>query len=358
MGPTPVSSPRIGIYRTRYLGDLVLFVPVLHKLLEQTKPENLFIVVNEGTEFPLKQLGVPFFPFDRGTFFRKMRSLEKLKSILRKQFFDFWIDMTLSDRSRHVTRSVRANVRAACGNPQDRREREPYDLFVPVDYNRGPGHVVDLWEQVFREAGLLLSVGEKNASIPVDPEAFASVESFLVEKELSGRPLLAIHPGGRHWFKRWPPDRFGRLALWWHQAKGGAVILVSTPHENTLADSVRSAVPPEVKVSSFRGTVPELHALFSRADLFVGNDSGPLHLTRSAGAPVLGFFGSTLPAVWGPLKGPSTRMLYHPMPCSPCDHTGCTMGESNCLRQITVEESIDLIRNMDRDGSLRRKERV
>ena len=350
MNPETGTSPRIGIFRTRYLGDLILFVPVLRKLLQQTESHNLFLVVNEGTEFPLKQLGIPFFSFDRGSLFRKMQSLGNLKKTLKNQVFDYWIDMTLSDRSRHVARSVRAGIRVGCGNPEDHRSEDPYDLFIPVDYNRGPGHVVDLWEQVFRRAGIPLSEMEKNPRVPVDPEALQSVEQFLVKKNIFGHPLLAIHPGGRHWFKRWPPDRFGRLATWWHQQKKGATILVVTPSERTVMDSVRSAIPPEIKVVPFMGTISELHALFSKVDFFVGNDSGPLHLARSAGASVLGLYGSTLPSVWGPVDGPEddlrAKTIYHAVSCSPCSHTGCTLGEENCLRQITLEESIGFLKKM------------
>ena len=335
-----------------------MFTLFLRKLLERTAKENLFVIVNEGTEFPLKQLDIPFFPFDRGSLPRKLNSLRKLNEVLKNRSFDFWIDMTLSDRSRHVARRVRATYRVACGDPEDRRSGEPSDFFVPVDYNRGSGHVVDLWEEVFRKAGIPLRKGDRDGSLPVDPEGATFVDRFLDEKNLVGRPLLAIHPGGRHWFKRWPPDRFADLAVWWYRVRKGAVILVTTPSEHTLADSVLSALPPDVPLVRLQGTIPELHALFSRVDLFLGNDSGPLHLARSAGAPVLGFFGSTLPALWGPLRGPAARTLYHPMPCSPCDHSGCTMGERNCLREITVEESIDLIRKMERDGCLKGRERA
>ena len=360
MNQGKATSPRIGIYRTRYLGDLILFVPVLRKLLERTEPRNLFLVVNEGTEFPLEQLGIPFFSFDRGTLFRKMHSLQSLKKMLKHQFFDYWIDLTLSDRSRHVTRNVKAGMRVACGSENDHRPGDPYDLFVPVDYNHGPGHVVDLWEQVFRKAGIPLSTSEKDGGIPVDPDALQSVDRFLREKNLLGRPLLVIHPGGRHWFKRWPPDRFGRLATWWHQNRQGATVLVATEAEHTLIESVQSAVLPDDPVVPFFGTVPELHALFSRADLFAGNDSGPLHLARSAGTRVLGFYGSTLPGVWGPLPGEGGRVrtLYHSVACSPCDHTGCTLGNQNCLRQIPLEESLAVLERMEKDERAGSEERL
>ncbi|AIA31701.1 MULTISPECIES: glycosyltransferase family 9 protein [Leptospirillum] len=362
MDQKTAASPRIGIYRTRYLGDLILFVPVLRKLLALTDPQNLFLVVNEGTEFPLKQLGVPYFSFDRGTLLRKMQSLQSLKKRLKNQFFDYWVDMTLSDRSRHVTRSVQARMRVACGSAADHRSADPCDLFVPVDYNHGPGHVVDLWEQVFRKAGIPLPESDKDGTLPVDPEALQSVERFLEASNLSGRPLLALHPGGRHWFKRWPPDRFGQLATRWHQENKGATILVATPAERTLIDSVRSAVLPEVPVVPFGGTVPELHALFSRVDVFVGNDSGPLHLARSAGTRVLGLYGSTLPAVWGPLRDPSDALrgktLYHSLSCSPCDHTGCSLGKQNCLRQISLEESFRLLTKIQQTGRSGSEERT
>lgn len=345
------STFRVGIHRTRYLGDILLLVPLLKKLLEGgCRRENLFVVVNEGTEFPLKQLGIPFFLFRRQGLPHKLLSMRELGKSLQKRTFDLWIDLTVSDRSRFATRQVHSPRKIGSASSRDRRSGDPYDIFVPFDYDHGPGHVSAFWMSLPGQAGFLLPEGPPDFQVPADPSAEAEALRYLSFGPLKNRPVMVLHPGGRHWFKRWPPDRFSCLARWWIEEKKGGVILAGTPDETSLLQSVASGLPSGDSVLFVQQSVPFLHALLARADIFVGNDSGPLHLARSAGTPSIALFGSTSPEVWGPFPGEGGSVFYHPPACSPCDHTGCSMGVENCLRQVTVEEVLETISRVPLHG--------
>ncbi|MGH7256573.1 MAG: glycosyltransferase family 9 protein, partial [Nitrospirales bacterium] len=71
--------------------------------------------------------------------------------------------------------------------------------------------------------------------------------------------------------------------------------------------------------------------------LFIGNDNGPMHIAAAVGTPVLGLFGPSDPAVWGP-RGNGHVVLYKGLDCRECFHPTCDRGEENCMRQISVDE--------------------
>lgn len=335
-----IRSPRIGIYRTRYAGDILLLVPLLNKIRSAYPEGSLFVVANEGTEDPIRRMGIPHVPFRGGSLFRKMKSVREVLKHVRKNPFDYWFDMTVSDRSRYISRRTPAGRTVGAGWATDREAGEPYDLYFPFDYDRGPEHIVSFQERVVRSAGLDLPDGPPDFSFPMEPGALEKVERHLESLRFHDAPILVIHPGGRHWFKRWPPDRFGRFANWWGQATGGGVLLAGTPSEDTLLDSVGAAIAPKVRWAKIQESPSFLRAVLAKSSLFIGNDSAPMHLARSVDIPGIALFGSTLPSVWGPFGTDRFRILYKAVECSPCRHVGCTLGNANCLREISVDEAI------------------
>ena len=80
-----------------------------------------------------------------------------------------------------------------------------------------------------------------------------------------------------------------------------------------------------------------LAAVLERAALMVSNDNGPMHMAAALGVPVIGLFGPSDPAVWGPC-GDGHRTFYKGLDCRACFHPDCFRGEQNCMRQITLEE--------------------
>ncbi len=345
MDPNPPSTNapnkaaiRIGIYRTRYAGDIFLLVPLLHNIKESIPNADLFIIVNEGTEYPLKQMEIPFFLFRRKSFFEKTRSARDLSRIIQGKEFDLWVDLTVSDRSKFFTRRVRSSLKVGAGWQTDHRTDDPYDLFLPFDYDHGPDHVTVFTKSAFKSAGLELAGGPSNFFVPPAIDEKDAVDQFLLEHKIVGRPFIVVHPGARHWFKRWPPDRFGRVASWWGRTTGGMVIVIGTEEETTLMESVGANMDPSVDRILLKRSIPFLHALLGKASLFIGNDSAPLHLAHSTQTPLIALFGSTTPKVWGPIHASNSSVFYRPPACSPCNHTGCSMGAENCLLKITVDE--------------------
>lgn len=178
----------------------------------------------------------------------------------------------------------------------------PYFLFAGERHvlrpSKEPVHRV-------RHIGALLGLRE-----PPSPR-IAVAESHRAEARRllpPGAPVLALGPTANWGGKMWPADRFAALAARL-TAKGailgGARVAVfGAPNERGLAAPLLAALPPDARIDLVgRGDLLTVAACLERAALFVGNDSGLMHLAAASGAPTLGLFGPSreeLYAPWGP----------------------------------------------------------
>ncbi len=153
--------------------------------------------------------------------------------------------------------------------------------------------------------------------------------------------LAIIHPGSGGVTKLWPAERWAVVGDTLAARPGARVLLTGGPGEEGLVRQVASAMrhQPLELVGATR--IGELAALFARADLVLGVDSGPLHLAVSQGAPTVHLFGPTDPGRFGPWGDPGRhRVLRAGLVCSPCHSINrCPRGTTGpeCMHAISAE---------------------
>ncbi|RLC46126.1 MAG: hypothetical protein DRH57_06670, partial [Candidatus Cloacimonadota bacterium] len=76
--------------------------------------------------------------------------------------------------------------------------------------------------------------------------------------------------------------------------------------------------------------------LIEKSSLFIGNDSGPMHIAAFVGTPTIGLMGPNLPEISGPV-GENTAYIYKSFNCSPCNQRICHYNY-RCIKSITVDE--------------------
>ena len=152
--------------------------------------------------------------------------------------------------------------------------------------------------------------------LPLDLAAEQECDRRL---EAQGTPEFAIlNPGAGWGAKQWPAERYGEVAR--RLAKNGFKTLVNYgPGEEDLARAVETASSGTAE--TFTGSLTQLIALTRRAGLFVGGDTGPMHLAAALGVPVVAIFGPTDPARNGPfgtksivLRSPASNTSYSHVP--------------------------------------------
>lgn len=114
-----------------------------------------------------------------------------------------------------------------------------------------------------------------------------------------GGGLVIVHPGAGAAWKRWPPERFARVAAALRK-RGYEVALLSGPADAGAVAAVQEALEDPLPTWE-EASLPALASRMARGALFIGNDSGPTHLAAAVDLPTLALFGPTDPVSWAPL---------------------------------------------------------
>jgi heptosyltransferase I len=212
---------------------------------------------------------------------------------VRAAHYDVAVDMQGAMRSAVLARWSGARVVYGASEPRE----TPASLWYTRKEVTQGRHVV---EQNLSLAEAIIGRRMKlsrdiSCQLPIDPEAEARVARNLVQQGIGDFAIL--NPGAGWGAKRWPAERYGEVAR--RLAGAGVCPLVNYgPGEEHLFRAVLAASGGTAKPAS--GTITELIALTRRARLFIGGDTGPLHLAAALRIPVVAIFGPTDPARNGP----------------------------------------------------------
>lgn len=158
--------------------------------------------------------------------------------------------------------------------------------------------------------------------------------------------------------RRWPARNFAALlATLARDYPGIKFALIGVAGERENVEAVCRLVGPAENVVDLAGKLnfTGLCGLLSRAALFIGNDSGPLHLSLALGVPTVSFFGPETPVVYGPRSDKSV-VFYKGLYCSPCLNvynakTTMCGGRNRCMEAIGVDEVLQTVRTfLDGEG--------
>ncbi len=183
-----------------------------------------------------------------------------------------------------------------------------------------------------------------------DPSVALSVGERLGAHALPDTARLAVlHVSASNPFRRWPLDSFARVAAGLVQSDGQVhVIVTSGPSEvdaasRVIRDAQRDLAPEDRRRVLACGdfSLAELRALLDRASLFIGGDSGPMHVAGTTRVPIVSLYGPTLPARSEPWRDPAVphaSLETLGLPCRPCDQRRCEPGDFRCLNRISPDD--------------------
>ncbi|MBI4454328.1 MAG: lipopolysaccharide heptosyltransferase II [Acidobacteria bacterium] len=151
------------------------------------------------------------------------------------------------------------------------------------------------------------------------------------------KPLVGISPGASYGpAKRWLPDRYAAVADHVMHRWDAQVLLFGSADEAPIAREIQSNMRHQPILLTGRTTLLELLGLIERCDLFITNDSGPMHLAGALQRPLIALFGSTDENATGPMNARS-HVIHKQVECTPCFLRTCPI-DLRCFKQITVEE--------------------
>jgi ADP-heptose:LPS heptosyltransferase len=162
-----------------------------------------------------------------------------------------------------------------------------------------------------------------------------SAEAARIQERLKGRAYAVIHPGSVMPTKRWDAGRFAAVAQQL-SSHGLTVAVTSGPGEETFASEVARQIEGSVIMLGL--TIPALAELIRGAVLYVGNDSGPMHLAAAVGTPTVAVWGSSDSRRWHPWSV-EHRVVQNPFECNPCPGYRCLVASSPlCIESVTIEQ--------------------
>lgn len=319
------------IIKLRYIGDVLLATPTVRAIKAARPDVRVTMMVNRGTEDVLS--GNPdvdeIIVLDKGS----LAAQWQLIAGLRRRRFDTVIDLTDGDRSAFLSWISGAPVRIGFNDEHRWRGRCYTGVVPPVP---GMRHRMD--RDLAALKPLSIHPNEKLPCLYLTEEDESRADQLLDQLGIRGdRPIIIIQPGARYWFKAWPDERFAELADRLATDYGYQVLIGGSREEEALAQRIHESAKSRPISMAGLATLKQFAAIAKRAALFVGNDSGAMHIAAAVGTPVVALFGPSNPAEWGPRGGPA-EVIYKGLDCRTCFHPTCEKGELNCMKQITVEE--------------------
>ena len=223
------------------------------------------------------------------------REIGSCRREVRARRYEVALDLQGAIRSALAARSTGAGIRIGSSQPREGPARMFYTHAIDVQGSHVIEHALSLASEL---AGQSLEYVQPPFPIDSAIEAWADRQF-----EMYGcKPLAVLNPGAGWGAKCWPSESFGAVARALVE-RGMAVLVNHGPGEEALAEAVRNssggvAVP-------LKCSVGKLIALMRRARLFVGGDTGPMHLAAALRVPVVALFGPTRPERNGPFGTPS-----------------------------------------------------
>lgn len=297
--------------------------------------DRLMVVDSQAWQKPIRKF------WERHKLIRRLRP-ENIDTVFVLQGpapFRFWENVALALGARH-----RIGFRAWHSNTSLTHSVElprfTHHVFQVLKKNRA-----DLFLDLLRAIGVDDTANSGNRLYwSARDEKFS--RKVLADHKFSDSSLVAIAPGGAtnpgmtQLGKRWPLARFQALIALILARTKMDIVLIGGPTDRSLGATIikklRSDDRARVLNATATATVHQSAALISRARVFIGNDSGPLHIASATKTPIVGIFGPTNPVVDGPYQS-AGKILYHQTLFSPCYTSGCA-GHQLCITQVSVEE--------------------
>ena len=166
---------------------------------------------------------------------------------------------------------------------------------------------------------------------------------LFVPKHPFERPTLGLNPGATYGSaKRWYPEKFAAVAAAFSAEYD--IVIFGGPSEVEMASSIEEELQ-KLKITNYtnlagKTSVEELLSHIGGLELFITNDSGPMHVAAAYQVPTVAIFGPTKHLETSQWKNRKSVIVRHDMECAPCMKRECPLGHHECMKLIEAEEVI------------------
>jgi ADP-heptose:LPS heptosyltransferase len=339
-------SPRILLIRLREIGDVIFTTPAVRALRQHFADAHITYVV-EPTAADVVRSNPHI---DELIVSPRQRLLSDiaLGRRLRAARFDLAIDFHGGPRASLLTWLSGARERIGY---QVAGRAWMYTTRVARPRELRPRHAVQNQWDLLTPLGIPAPDAARSpVEMPSDAAATARMADRLARAGVgSTERLVVVHVSAGNPFRRWPQSAFAELVVALvSRDSSTTVIVTSGPSEREAAGLVvegararLAAAERERVVAIGECSLAEFRGLLDRAVLYVGGDSGPLHVAATSAIPIVGLYGPTLPvrsAPWRDRLLVTESVEVTDLACRPCGQRVCAPGDFRCLTRITPED--------------------
>ena len=326
------------IRATNWVGDAIMALPALRAVRQHFSHAEISILARSyvGDIYRGQGIADHLIAYEHRGIHAGLGGRERLASELRAQKFN--CALLLQNAFDAAWLAWRANIPERIGYARDGRsllltkavavpkkgEIQAHEKFYYLELLRRIGWI----EQPADDALISLSVASQDRLRAQDTLRGAGARTGVLR--------IAIGAGASYGSaKCWPPARFARLANMLQAEFDADVVLFGTANEITVSNAISAELSKTPVDLTGQTEIADLPALLSECDVFIGNDSGAMHVAAAVGLPVIAVFGPTDPSGTAPVTPKCTIVQQKPY-CSPCFLRRCPT-DHRCMTKIAPE---------------------
>lgn len=324
---------KVLLVRLRRIGDVVMTTPAIMALRKGLPSAHISYVI----ETPYRDLieGNPY--VDRVIVLPRPMSTKNFMNIvraIRKERFDAAIDFHGGPTASLLT--LFSGARKKIGY-RIKYKSFVYDIKLPRGRTAGHLHSVE------NHINLVKALGIRVPAFPplFLPEPLESekkkIHDFFSANHIGESRVVVLHIGAGNEFREWGIDNWAKFVSILSKKQDLNIVMIGAPEETGIAGQILEGQPSSVLSLVGKLKLRELKELIARASLYVGPDSGPMHIAASTATPIVAYFGPNLSAYNSPWQARSI-IIEKDLSCRPCNQRRCISGDFRCMQTITPEE--------------------
>lgn len=169
------------------------------------------------------------------------------------------------------------------------------------------------------------------------------VQEFIIHHGITRYAILA--PGARSPLRRWPYERYAAIASWLAAHYGLTSICVGGPEDREAINTIVTASNGAAVAAPSEWSLTTFTALCEQGALFIGNESGPMHIASTFNIPLVGIYGPGIPKRFDVL-GSRSRIIHHVLECNPCDQVHCVHPTNTCMMRASIDEVKEAVKKV------------
>lgn len=283
----PDQIERILIIRLAPLGETVLTTPVIRALRQHFRDAYIAYMVA-----PTREDLVSANPHLNEVLTYQPSVLKLIYQITQRRF---QMAIVLQPTFRLVLHTFFARIPFRVGFETNAGGKKLLSLAAP---NNTAQHETQRYLDVVRALGI--DITDDEPEVFVDSAGIAWMNNFIECQNLNdSRPIIGINPGAATSYRRWDASNFAVIGDRLHETYGAHIIITTGPREGELAHQVAEQMVHSAIIVN-QATPMQLAALLQRCNLYISNDTGPMHLSTAVKTPTVALFGASNLIQWSP----------------------------------------------------------